>query len=364
MTLTLLPSLAFCQPMVAPEMIVDLGYITPDTVAAVVAYPRYVLSHPAMEMLPVEVITALGERDFGIDPIQVEQLLAISEPPQSGPPGGLVVLRLAAPVAEDKLHAPAWDHTVEAQFGGKTYRRGAGMTDVSIFRADDHTVLIGTDPLLRKALNNHSSPQDGAMSKLLRRVKSPPNVMAIVLMEPLRPLMAMPMAMVKWPPQLADVPKVPDLVTSVGLKVNLTSGPSVLLAIRANDEASAQELEKTIDKLLAAAREQMAAQTARGFRSSDPVDQASAKYGQRVTERMLQWARPVRKGNSLILTADLGKNPQVMLAAVLAPVAVAFWRMAVRQQEIHAQMRVLQADELQAEPEPAQPSRPQAPPKR
>ena len=79
---------------------------------------------------------------------------------------------------------------------------------------------------------------------------------------------------------------------------------------------------------------------------------------------MLQWARPVRKGNSLILTADLGKNPQVMLAAVLAPVAVAFWRMAVRQQEIHAQMRVLQADELQAEPEPAQPSRLQAPPKR
>ena len=180
-------------------------------------------------------------------------------------------------MAEDKLHAPAWDHTVEAQFGGKTYRRGAGMTDVSIFRADDHTVLIGTDPLLRKALNNHSSPQDGAMSKLLRRVKSPPNVMAIVLMEPLRPLMAMPMAMVKWPPQLADVPKVPDLVTSVGLKVNLTSGPSVLLAIRANDEASAQELEKTIDKLLAAAREQMAAQTARGFRSSDPVDQASGQ---------------------------------------------------------------------------------------
>ena len=60
MTLTLLPSLAFCQPMVAPEMIVDLGYITPDTVAAVVAYPRYVLSHPAMEMLPVEVITGVG----------------------------------------------------------------------------------------------------------------------------------------------------------------------------------------------------------------------------------------------------------------------------------------------------------------
>ena len=41
MTLTFLPSLAFCQPMVAPEMIVDLSYVTPKAVAAIVAYPRY-----------------------------------------------------------------------------------------------------------------------------------------------------------------------------------------------------------------------------------------------------------------------------------------------------------------------------------
>ena len=109
------------------------------------------------------------------------------------------------------------------------------------------------------------------------RVKSPPDVMAIVLMEPLRPLMAMPLAMVPSPPQLADVPKIPDLVTSVGLKVNLTGGPSVLLAVRANDEAAAEELQQIIDKLLATARQQVAAQTARGFRSSDPVEQASGQ---------------------------------------------------------------------------------------
>ena len=196
------------------------------------------------------------------------------------------------------------------------------------------------------------------MSTLLGRVKSPPDAMGIVLVEPLRPLLAMPMAMVKWPPQLADVPKVPDLVTSVGLKVNVTSGPSVLLAIRANDEASAQELEKTIDKLLATAREQMAAKTAPGLQSPDPVEQASAKYGQRVSERMLQWARPVRKGNNLTLTADLGKNPQVMLAAVLVPVAVAFWRyQQVKQREI-SRIQTLERGDFPAEPEPARPLRP------
>ena len=124
------PATVWCQPPAdAPQTPaarpgVDVGYITPDAAAAVVAYPRHILTDPAMEMLPLEVITVLGERDFGIDPVQVEQLLAIAEPPQKGPPGAVVVLRPAAPLAEDKLHAPAWDHTEEAQLDGKTYFRG------------------------------------------------------------------------------------------------------------------------------------------------------------------------------------------------------------------------------------------------
>ena len=136
--MTLSASLVWCQPPAetapapAARPGVDMGYITPDAAAAVVVYPRHILTDPAMEMLPLEVITVLGERDFGIDPVQVEQLLVIAEPPQKGPPGAVVVLRLAAPLAEDKLHAPAWDHTEEAQLDGKTYFRGTGPMDVSI----------------------------------------------------------------------------------------------------------------------------------------------------------------------------------------------------------------------------------------
>ena len=121
----------------------------------------------------------------------------------------------------------------------------------------------------------------------------------------------MPLASVKWPPQLADLSKVPDLVTSVGAKVNVTGGPRVTLAIRANDEAAAGQLSEIIDKLLAAAHERIAEQTAQGLKSSDPVEQAGAKYGQRMSERLLPLLRPVKKGNNLTLDVDLGKNPQL-----------------------------------------------------
>ena len=187
---------------------------------------------------------------------------------------------------------------------------------MSIFRADDRTVLVGSDPLLRKVVANHAQPKEGPMSKLLGSVTKPPDLMAIVLVEPLRPLLAMPLAMAQLPPQFADLPKVPDLVTSIGAKVNVTGGPSVTLAVRANDEAAAKELEQIIDKLLATARQQVAEQTARGLKSSDPVEQASAKYGQRMSERMLPGLRPVRKGNSFTLAVDFGKNPQLVSVTI------------------------------------------------
>ena len=53
------------------------AYVTPETVAAAVAFPRRVLTAPEMEMLPVEVLSALGKKELGIDPVEIEQVMVI-----------------------------------------------------------------------------------------------------------------------------------------------------------------------------------------------------------------------------------------------------------------------------------------------
>ena len=80
----------------------DLGYVTPETVAAVIAYPRRVLTAPEMELMPTEVITAAGIKELGIDPLQVEKILVLVEPPLSGPPGWVVVMKMANPLPKEK----------------------------------------------------------------------------------------------------------------------------------------------------------------------------------------------------------------------------------------------------------------------
>ena len=107
-------------------------------------------------------------------------------------------------------------------------------------------------------------------------------MMAIVLVEPIRPLIAMPLAMVPMPPGLEDVKKLPDLITSIGVKLNVTGGVMRSLAVRANDEAAAKQIEAIVDKLMETARQQAAAEIAKQAQSSDPVEQAMGKYLQRI----------------------------------------------------------------------------------
>jgi prepilin-type processing-associated H-X9-DG protein len=296
---------------------VDLGFVTPDTVAAAVVFPKRVLAAPEMEMLPLEVLSALGKKELGIDPLEIEQALLIAEPPQAGPPGAALVLHMANPIGPGKILMPLQVRTTEAELQGKTYRKGKTPLDPSIFLADDRTLIVGTDDLLQKMLANRANPKEGKMSRMLARVAQPPDLMALVLVEPLRPLIAAPLAMVPIPPPLADVKKVPDLVNYVSLTVNVRNAANASIVVRAEDEAAAQQLEGIVDQLLSLARQNVLAETAKQAASSDPVEQAMGRYSQRMSGHMFEAFRPVRKGTTLSLTTKGRLNNQMGSVAVI-----------------------------------------------
>ena len=61
----------------------------------------------------------------------------------------------------------------------------------------------------------------------------------------------------------------------------------------------ATELQTTIDGLLALGKQMALAQMSQQGGSEDPIQQAAAKYTQRISEQMFQLIRPVRTGNTL-----------------------------------------------------------------
>ncbi len=300
-----------------PRAKLPLGYVTPETVAVVVAHPRRVLTSPEMEMMPIEVLSAAGKKELGIDPVDIEQALVIVEPPQAGPPRAGVVVRMAGPIGQGKILPVLWDRTVEGDLSGKKYRQARGPTDLSIFRPDDRTLIVAHDDLLRKMLGNRANPKAGPMSRLLGAIASPPDVFAIVLAEPLRPLVAAALAEEPVPPPLAGIEKIPGLLDSVRAKADLIGDTSMSLTLRARDEAAAGQLQEIIDRMLAMARQAMLAQVARQAQSSDPVEQAMAKYAQRISGRMLESLRPVRTGRDLTLGMSGQGNAQIATIGIL-----------------------------------------------
>jgi prepilin-type processing-associated H-X9-DG protein len=348
LTMTVSPSMVYAQQPVAAGQAttgpttaarsakLDLGYVTPGAVAAAVAFPRRVLTAPGMEMLPIEVISAFGKKQLGIDPVEIEQAILIAEPPQAGPPGAAVVLRMASPLGPGAILGPLQSRTTAAELEGKTYRKGQSPMDPSIFLADDRTLIVGTDDLLRKMLANRANPQEGAMSRMLGRVAAPPDLLAVVLVEPLRPLLAMPLAQTRIPPPLAGVEKVPELVNYVMATVNLRRDAGLSLTVKAEDEAAARQLEDLVDRLLKLARQTMLAEFSKQAVSSDPVEQAMAKYAERVSVQMFEVFRPVRNGDTLSLSTKGRRNDQLaaasmigLLAALIVP-AIASAREAAR----------------------------------
>ncbi len=321
------PSIVFAQQTATSESVageskakIDVSFISPSAAAAVVLYPRHVLTAPSMEMLPTEVITAAGKKFLGIDPLEVEQVVAMVEAPQQppqGPPRLAIVLHTAKAMGDEKVLPELWQMTSEGQIDGKTYRKAMNPMLPSIFRPDDRTLIVATDSLLQELWSNRANPKEGAVSKALGRIKEPSDALALLMVEPIRPLVAMPLAMAPVPPPLADVKKLPDLVTSIGAKVNLTGDMAMSLTVKANDEAAAEQIEQIIDKLLDVARQQASQESAKQMASSDPVEQAMGQYSKRLSERMLQAVRPVRKGKTLTLASDAGKNPQMVQVATI-----------------------------------------------
>ena len=117
-----------------------------------------------MELLPLEVFTAAGKKFLGFDPLEVEQIVAIAEAPQTlppqGPPRVAIVLRMAKPLEQEKVLPELWARTTEAQLDGKTYRKALEPMTPSIFRPDDRTLIVATDDMLREIWSNHANPQD------------------------------------------------------------------------------------------------------------------------------------------------------------------------------------------------------------
>ena len=293
----------------------DLAYITPQAAFAAVTYPRRVLTAPQMEMLPIEVISAAGKKELGIDPVDVESIMVIVEPPV--PPGYGAVVRFSKPYQLDGLLMPLAKSTTEGELNGKPYRQSQAPMFPSLYMPDDQTLIVAEDSFLRKMLANHEAPAEGPLGKLFGSTNTSNDLVAIAVLEPVREMLSAMLAQAPVPPPFEGVKRVSSLLKAAKAQVSVTGGPSASLVLLSPSEAAAEELEQLINELLDLARQMALAEMGQMASGDDPVAQAMAQYMQRINERMFDMVRPVRNGTVLSVSQGGNEYSQVAVIGVL-----------------------------------------------
>ncbi len=331
-------SAAFAADGVATKQL-DLGYVTPEAFLAALARPQHVLTAPEMEMLPIEVLSVVGKKELGIDPLDVEQVFAIVEVAKGAPPGFGVVVRFSKAHQLNLLMKQVAARTVATELDGKPYLRGQGTTDPGLYMPDDRTLLLGHDSVLRKMVANRKRPVEGPLSKLLAATDTSSDFVAVATMEPVREIASAALSQVPVPPPLAGLKRLPQLVTAAKAHANMTGKVGASLVLVTPDEASAKELERLLNQLIDFGQQTTLAEMSKQAPGDDPVDQAMAQYMQRVNQRMFEALRPTRKGKVVRISHDGGQLAQPatvgILIALLLPAIQAAREAARRAQSIN-----------------------------
>jgi type II secretory pathway pseudopilin PulG len=111
------------------------------------------------------------------------------------------------------------------------------------------------------------------------------------------------------PPEARPLLQAPNLISSAELTLNLSKAGSSELVIQGNDEADAQRLETLVQDGLKLFQANMKRELAKQATSSDPVEQAMAKYTDRVAGRWVQPFAPVRSGAKLTFFHTENSDP-------------------------------------------------------
>lgn len=318
------PALSYAQPPAAGDGN-TLAYVTEKAAAAVLVRPRRVLTAPSMEMLPIEVLTAAGKQHLGIDPIDIVEILAIAEAPGEGPPGYGVVVRFAKPYELAKMQLPINWPIQESKIADRPYLQSQHPMMPGFYMPDDTTLLIAPHPMLTAMLMNQKTPKPGALSRLLSKTDANSDLMAVVMIEAVRPMLGAVVAQAanELPPQLQGVAKLPDLIDAAKVDIRVVTMPGASLALLAPDEVKAAELAKLLNDLLDMGEQFALAQVASEFQDDDPVQVATAQYTQRITKKMIDAVRPTQSGRVVKIAHDSESNMQVatigILVALLLP---------------------------------------------
>ncbi len=304
---------------------VDLSFVPADSFGIIVLQPSRLMNAPELKMFPLEILTAMMQKEAGLDPANIDQVVVVMDNLlQPRPPEPGIIFHLNQPVQPDKVFPPLMIGATEAMSGGKKYFKPKNAWQQAVYLPDNKTVVVAKEETLIKMMAATLS----ATSPLHQRAKSldtSAQIAAVFSLDAVRePLNQMLAQAPPLPPPLADMPKLLQLSSAYEMRVSLNGTMKVELLFHAKDAASAPEVEKVAKQAIDFGRQMLQGQMEQQFaKAKDPIEQAAGKYAQRIVTQMFETIKINRNGTDVTISseqnfglASLGTSAGLLLPAI------------------------------------------------
>ena len=277
----------------------DLSYVLSDAAVILVARPGQVLNSAMMEMMPTEIIQAASVKETGLDPLKADQFVLSVSPPTNGPPNYTALVRFteAAKLQSEDMTR----HTQPGEVNGKEYLQSQDFMAPSILQPDEKSFLLTPDYSMQELTKPDRLNGVGALAAKVAAATRGDDLFAMVDVAAIRPLIKMGMQQADLPPELEDLRQVPDLISSVEIRVNFSNQRLTNLVVTANDDADAEKILQMVEGKKALLRAKAQPEIQKALASDDPVEQASGRYGTRMLKIMDESVDFARDGARLTL---------------------------------------------------------------
>lgn len=312
---------------------IETSYIWPEAQAALVTFPQATLQHPSFELMPLEVLEAAGQKEMGVNPLDIVSAVACFEVRElPNDIDGGVVVRFSKPVDKEAIFARLAERGQKEEIAGQTAYVFPGPFGPAYAIPAPNVVLVAHPSTLPKML----AAAQGAKSTLIARlqgVKPTAHASLVADIVALRPFIQAQLAKLgEVPPPFVEFTRIPALTKFLEVDLAIVeSGLQSDLRLVGNDEAAAKQLERTIEYGLKLGKSFADTEIAKlPQEEGDVVAAAMQQYSLRLNNVVWAALKPTRTGDTLTLDRRFDSIAGVATATALLLPAVQATRTTAR----------------------------------
>ena len=330
MTIVVLVNTLTAQENAGPALAAEaVKYLPEESIGTVTLWPARTMKLPRFRLAPLEVASAAGLEQVGVDPLKILRIDVML--PMPGPAGVQfgAVLQMAEPISLNDLNPQIFGANQDQEEKGFKYRMIDGPPDpqVILHQAGPKTILLGTKVFLKRMVTQRRAPT--SLTTTLTSVASGQDALVLLSVKSLRPMIDGGIESMERqiPPQLAaDLKVVAKSTDFVAMRLTLDGTEKLQVMASANDDTVAADLEKSLMNLIAFSSAMIVEQVKTSIPSDgSKASSASHMYIDRVSTEITGMLTPKRNGKRIVLevegienTATIGTLVGLLLPAVQA----------------------------------------------